>query len=551
MKKYGLLYLIAILFAFSSCQSTKDISEQGIAPFDWNAANMYFMLTDRFNNGDDSNDVNFGRKPNASTLRGFEGGDIRGVINKIEDGYFSKLGINAIWMTPIFEQIHGFVDEGTGETYGYHGYWTKDWTALDPNFGTMADLKELVSVAHQNGIRIVLDAVINHTGPVTEKDSVWDDEWVRTEPTCTYKNYDSTILCTLVENLPDVKTESMEDVELPKTLIAKWKSEGRYEQELAELNSYFEKTGLKRTPTNYIIKWLTDYVREFGIDGYRVDTVKHTEEGIWKDFKKACFTAFADWKANNADAVLDDNQFYIVGEVYGWSISNAFNYDYGDKQVNYYDNGFESLINFEFKYNAKDSYEAIFSKYSDRLNGDLKGLGVLNYLTSHDDGTPFDAERTKSFESATKLILSPGTSQVYYGDESARSLTVEGAIGDANLRSLMNWSEIESNPQIQKVLAHWQKLGQFRASHPAIGAGVHKMISENPYVFSRSYDKNNFSEIVVVGLDLPIGEKSLKVSFADETALLDTYSGTKCVVENGMVNLSSDFDIVLLEKIKQ
>jgi alpha-amylase len=69
-------------------------------------------------------------------LRGFEGGDLRGITDKINEGYFSDLGINAIWFTPIVEQVHGFVDEGTGKTYGYHGYWAKDWTAIDPNFGT-------------------------------------------------------------------------------------------------------------------------------------------------------------------------------------------------------------------------------------------------------------------------------------------------------------------------------------------------------------------------------------------------------------------------------
>ena len=86
-------------------------------------------MTDRFNNGDTSNDINFERNKETGILRGFEGGDIIGITQKIEDGYFNKLGINAIWFTPIVEQIHGSVDEGTGNSYGYHGYWAKDWTA--------------------------------------------------------------------------------------------------------------------------------------------------------------------------------------------------------------------------------------------------------------------------------------------------------------------------------------------------------------------------------------------------------------------------------------
>ena len=74
-------------------------------------------------------------------------------------------------------------------------------------------------------------------------------------------------------------------------------------------------------------------------------------------------------------------------------------------------------------------------------------------------------------ESANKLLLSPGISQVYYGDESARSLIIEGTVGDATLRSNMNWNKINSDKATQEILSHWQKLGQFRNDHPSIGAG--------------------------------------------------------------------------------
>ena len=91
-------------------------------PFIWEGANLYFLLTDRFNNGDQSNDVNFDRTKETGKLRGFKGGEIKGVTQKVKEGYFTDLGINAIWMTPIVEQIHGGTDEGTGVTYGFHGY---------------------------------------------------------------------------------------------------------------------------------------------------------------------------------------------------------------------------------------------------------------------------------------------------------------------------------------------------------------------------------------------------------------------------------------------
>jgi len=554
VKNYLTIILIAIVLFGCAEKPKKDTAEKKPdTHFVWEGANLYFLLTDRFNNGDASNDVNFDRTKETGKLRGFEGGDLKGITQKIEEGYFNDLGVNAIWMTPIVEQIHGGTDEGTGVTYGFHGYWAKDWTAIDPNYGTADDLKKLVETAHKNGIRVLLDAVINHTGPVTEQDPVWPNEWVRTSPQCDYTTYDSTITCTLVKNLPDIKTESNDNVELPPQLVEKWKAEGRYEQEVAELDAFFERTGHPRAPRFYIMKWLTDYITDFGIDGYRVDTVKHTEEFVWQEFKKECDYAFSKYKTDNPDKVMDDNEFYLVGEVYGYGISAGKAYDLGGTKINYFDNAFESLINFEFKWNAlQQDNETLFSRYSTILHNDLKGYGLLNYLASHDDGQPYDGNRDKPYETATKLLLAPGTSQTYYGDESARSLVIEGTVGDATLRSFMNWDDVKNNEETKNVLFQWQKLGQFRKNHPAVGAGVHEMISQSPYVFKRQYSNGNYSDKVVVGLDLPSGMKELNVSsvFNEGQKLRDAYSGMNATVTNGKINIDSKETIVLLEAIQ-
>ena len=556
-----IILTVAICLSVMTCKNTSNQEQTqdkveetttSSTPFVWEGANLYFLLTDRFNNGDISNDINFDRTKVPGKLRGFEGGDIKGITQKVKEGYFTDLGINAIWMTPIVEQIHGATDEGTGLSYGFHGYWTKDWTSIDPNYGTKEDLHELLKEAHAKGIRIVLDAVINHTGPVTEKDPVWPSDWVRTEPQCKYDNYENTITCTLVKNLPDIKTESNEEVELPPQLVEKWKAEGRYDQEVAELDSFFERTGHPRAPRFYIMKWLTDYITEFGIDGYRCDTVKHTEEYVWSEFKKECDYAFTEFKKNNPNKVIDNNDFYLVGEVYNYGISGGKYFDFGDKKVNYYDDMFTQQINFEFKWNAKElQAETLFRKYDQKLKNDLKGYGVLNYLSSHDDGQPFDPDRKKPFETANKLLLSPGASQVYYGDESARSLVIEGTVGDATLRSKMNWDEIATDDARKSILKHWQKLGQFRANHPAVGAGKHQMITAQPYYFYRTYQKGGFRDLVVIGLDVHKGAKSIDVSkmFKDGDNIRDAYSGKKTKVVDGRVVIDSEFDIVLLEKI--
>ena len=549
MKKISLLVLSFLLCGISFAQKKNPTTIK--TPFVWEASNVYFIVTDRFKNGDKNNDLTYNRNKPTGKLRGFEGGDIRGIIQKLDEGYFTNLGINVIWMTPVVEQIHDGVDEGTGFSYGFHGYWTRDWSALDPSYGTRKDLAELVQKAHAKRIRIMLDAVINHTGPVTSEDSVYPSDWVRTSPKCTYNSYDTYINCTLVENLPDVKTESNENVALPEFLANKWKQEGRYQKEVASLDAFFKETGYPRAPKYYIMKWLSDYITDFGIDGYRVDTAKHTTEDVWADFKKVCDKAFAKYKKKNPEKVLDSNGFFTIGEVYGYNIGNKKIYDFGDKKVNYFENGFTGLINFDFRNEAKMNYEELYSKYSNILQNDLKGNAVMNYVSSHDDSYPYDKKREKTFESGTKLLLAPGISQVYYGDESARLLDIEGTQGDATLRSNMNWDDIVNNATTKEVMAHWQKLGKFRKKHAAVGAGVHNQISAAPYVFSRSFRKGNYSDKVVVALDLEKGKKRIAVGtiFSNGTKVKDAYSGETATVVKGKVNLNTDFGIVLLEKL--
>ena len=550
IKKITTFALLALLICGNSfAQKKKTITTK--TPFLWENANVYFLLTDRFNNGDKTNDHTYNRTKETGKLRGFEGGDIRGVIQKLDEGYFDKLGTTVIWMTPIVEQIHDGVDEGTGFSYGFHGYWTRDWSSLDPSYGTKKDLAELVEKAHAKGIRIMLDAVINHTGPVTAEDPMYPSDWVRTSPKCTYQSYDTYINCTLVENLPDVKTESNDNVALPPFLVEKWKKEGRYDKEVAELDAFFKKTGYPRAPKYYIMKWLSDYITNYGIDGYRVDTAKHTKEDVWADFRKVCDLAFAEFKTKNPKKVLDTNPFFMVGEVYGYNIGGKKLYDFGDKKVNYFENGFTSLINFAFPYEAKMDYEELFSKYSSILNGDLKGTTVMNYVSSHDDSNPFDKKREKTLESATKLLLAPGISQTYYGDESARSLDISGTQGDATLRSFMNWEDIKTNPKTAEIELHWQKLSNFRKNHLAVGAGAHAQILSTPYVFSRTFDKEKLNDAVVIGLDLPNGQKEISVGtiFKNGTKVKEAYSGKTSVVKDGKVSLNTNFSILLLEKL--
>jgi alpha-amylase len=372
---------------------------------------------------------------------------------------------------------------------------------------------------------------------------------VRTTPQCTYRGYATTTDCTLVPTLPDVRTDRDDPVDLPQALLAKWDREGRRDREVAELDAFFERTGSPRAPRYYIIKWLTDWVREFGFDGYRVDTAKHFAEAVSAELKSEAALAFADWKRANPAKALDTLPFYMMGEVYGYELSQARTYDFGDRRVDFFAHGYDGLINFGFKRDATGSTDELFTRYSGALgDGALRGVAILNYVSSHDDGSPYDRDRADPLGAGTRLLLAPGGAQIYYGDELARPLNVAGAEGDANLRSVMNWSDLERGGRTLEVLRHWRKLGRFRQAHPAVGAGAHRRLQSEPYVFSRTLDRGGRVDRVVVALDHGVGAKSIPVGdvFPEGAELVDAYSGARGVVRSGAVALTTQFQVVLL-----
>lgn len=558
MKLTALTFSLALACGANiACAAETKPTPAGVRqPFLWENATVYFLLTDRFYNANPGNDLAYGRKADAAPQRGFAGGDLAGITAKIKQGYFKDLGVDVIWLTPPVEQIHAGTDEGSGKSYGFHGYWARDFTRVDANLGTEQEMREFVATAHAHGIRVLLDVVMNHLGPVTDSDPVWPGDWVRTGPACTYKDTASTVSCTLVENLPDIRTENdKSDVALPPALVEKWKAEGRYEKEMQELDAFFARTGWPRAPRYYLIKWHADWVRKYGVDGFRGDTVKHTEPEAWKELKQEASLAYEEWKRQHPAEKLGDQQFFMTAEVYNYAISHGaqFTLDGGQK-INFFGHGFDSMINFGFKFDANKSYEVLFSDYAARLHGPLQGKSVLNYISSHDDGSPYDAQRQRAFEAGTKLLLSPGAAQIYYGDETARVLAAPGAQGDAMLRSPMNWEALAGNSSVSgnrvaAVRAHWSKLGLFRRAHPAIGAGVHSKLADAPYTFARTYRKDGVADKVVVALDLPeTGRNAISVRgvFADGQRVKDYYSGKTAEVRDGKVQFDSKAAIALI-----
>ena len=244
----------------------------------------------------------------------------------------------------------------------------------------------------------------------------------------------------------------------------------------------------------------------------------------------------------------------MMGEVYNYGIGGFQHavagtraYDFGDTQVDFFDYGFDALINMGFATHARLPAPDLFQFYANELSGTLSGVGVLNYMSSHDDQSPLDPMRENAYENAIKLLLAPGGVQIYYGDELNRSLVVEGTTGDATLRSFMNWDALETEAG-RANLQHWQRLSNFRKNHFAIGAGQHSEHSWSPYVFSRTLNEGQISDKVLVGLaDQPFSVLNVHDVFEDGVRVRDAYHGDVIIVESGEVLFATPRKIALLE----
>lgn len=515
---------------------------------------VYFVVTDRFENGNPANDNSYGRKREASPREDvgtFHGGDLKGLTNKLKQGWFKALGVNALWITAPYEQIRGWVVGGNKEFkhYAYHGYYALDYTVLDQNMGTAEELREMVDTAHAQGIRVLFDVVMNHPGyldiqtakelnvkvlwPNAENASLrnyhgfidynnfgfgdwWGRDWVRAGLPG-YIDGGRDDISMQLAFLPDFRTDSKEAVKVPKFLRSK---PGTQAVDLPDT-----------TVRGYLIKWLTDWVRDYGIDGFRADTVKHVEPEAWAQLKVEGARALADWKAKNPSKKVDDAPFWMVGEFWG----------HGPERSKLHDGaGFDAMINFNFQERGRQfaQPETLFAEYAKLQAG--KPAQMLNYISSHDTEL-FD--RKKLIEAGAALLLAPGAVQIYYGDETARPAgPVPGSDPQQATRSDMNWADPDAT-----VLDHWRKLGSFRARHVALARGEHVRLADTPYVFSRIDRASGDAVVIAMGAagtaSIPVG-----TTFAEGQPVRDAYSGATGTVRSGTVALHAAGRYVLLER---
>jgi alpha-amylase len=560
---YQSAFALVVVLLCAGCAQTPDreavssaVAESRKPSFAENPI-VYFAITDRFYNGNSANDQSYGRQKDGKDEIGtFHGGDLAGLTAKLKAGYFNQLGINALWITAPYEQIHGWVQGGNAEFkhYAYHGYYALDFTRLDRNMGTPDELREFVDTAHARGIRVLFDVVMNHPGYADiqtlseylpellwkgwERYTLknyhkqinynsfdfgkwWGGDWVRSGLPG-YPEGGGTDLTKQLAYLPDFRTDSNEAVRLPFFLKERKKDTAAVD--------------LPNTPVRgYLVRWLSDWVSEYGIDGFRCDTVKHVDNQAWDELKDASTKALVQWKQKNPDKRIDDSPFWMVGEVF----------PHGVERSGYFDHGFDSLINFDFqgrKLADAAALDAVYDEYATALAAGRAGgknFDVMSYISSHDTSLyPRDQLR----EAGSALLLVPGGVQIFYGDETAR-LPGPATSSDPQqaTRSDMNWASINND-----LLAHWQKLGTFRSQHPAVAQGTHKRLSIDPYVFSRQSGSD-----IVVAVPKASGQVVIPVggAFKNGTKVRDAYSGRETVVANGTASLVAQ-GTVLLEVVR-
>jgi len=510
---------------------------------------VYHVLTDRYHSSSEDIDL---RPLDGENVGQYLGGDFRGVTEMIKSGWFNDLGINAILLSPPYEQVHGWVPSSDGgfKHFAYHGYFALDFTVVNPLFGTETDFADLVDTAHAWGLRVIIDVVMNHPGyadlqtladlniPVLKMgwesatcvdyhnyidyqsqgfEHWWGKDWVRAE----LPGYDvggDDEYTRQIHSLPDFKTESKAQVLPPDFLLNK-------------LNSRVSCLP-ESTVRGYLINWLIGWVERFGVDGFRCDSVRHVEPDAWLELRFAAEKA-RQCRARAAGHNIDScgPHFWMLGEVYGHGFSAGTFHDFG----------FNSVLNFQFQSEVQTgvSIAKIYQDYSMAAVGHSESIAV-SYISSHDT---FLFDRTDLILAGTKLLLCPGGVLMFYGDETARAPTLLDGVSVAeSTRSAMNWNSIDD-----VVLQHWRKVGQFRSRHMAIACGVHRVLSDCPYIFSRfdvesgdraimAIDAFGLLEINVVGL------------FAEGAKLVDAYTGAQVSVMHGKVEVSAK-GVVLLEQL--
>ncbi len=446
-------------------------------PGDWHFSVLYNLMVDRFLDGDPSN-TQKAPDEDVHPLANFIGGDLAGIIQKLEEGYFTNLGVSAIWISPLQLQPKNAYTEWippNRKFTGYHGYWPIAPRTIDPRYGTEEELKKLVDLAHQQGFKIILDFVSNH---VHEEHPYFKEhrDW-----------------------FGNVTTDKGE------MNIRNWSEETRlttWFDEFIPSFDYVAAPAAEKQVVEDACWWLETY----DLDGFRQDAVKHVPHSFWKSLT-------AEMKKR-----VPHKKLYQIGESFGSD----------DLILDYVNPGeLDAQFNFSIYFNARNPFvadKADFTFLSTLLSENIKTYQPINLMgnitSSHDqlrfiglaDGqvafsdngterTFFDPpQAVQSLNSYKKLasfhafnLSIPGVPVLYYGEE----IGLMGSGDPGNRRPMRFDDEITD---VEKTLKEeFATLNKLRSTYPSLSVGDYRLVYVDGPVFI--YEKYYFDEVILVAFN--------------------------------------------------
>lgn len=450
---------------------------------DWRDAILYFVVLDRFADGSAANN----RAVDPSAPGAFHGGDLAGLTAELDE--IAELGVTAIWVTPVVRNIEGFVTGAGFPDWAYHGYWADDFHSLDDRFGTEEELATLVAEAHRRGMKVLLDVVYNHAGygsrylsdPATRG-------WFRSEELGTCGADD---LTGCVAGLPDFKTERGE-------------------------------------VADYLMDAHLGLASRVGLDGFRLDTVKHVDHAFWRRHRE------------RTRAELGAG-FFLLGEVWGGEAASLDAWFAGDEMDAGFDFSFQGST---LAWLQGRGRTVAFARYLESRERVRPGHLLAHFLSSHDvpgalyllDG---DLER---FRLAASLQFAvSGIPTVYYGEEVARP----GGDWPAN-RGDMPWGERALRPgaglpRDEALRAEYRRWIALRRAHRALQAGSHRTLSAEGdlLVFAREHAPSGDAVLVAVnrGAEPARARVAVPAAWTGALDIRDALSGVRWELESNGAEL--------------
>ncbi|MBU1426202.1 MAG: alpha-glucosidase C-terminal domain-containing protein [Gammaproteobacteria bacterium] len=430
------------------------------AATDWSDEVVYFVLIDRFADGDRTNDRGVERRNPG----GFHGGDLKGLTGQLDE--LADLGITALWINPVQKQItQSFYASAPAKLgipefrhFGFHGYWIDDFTAMEPHFGSLDDLKKLVEEAHKRHIKVLLDVVYNHAGYGSSYASRRTSDgqgWLRTGE----GNCDVDPLTCAVGGLPDFRTE------LPEV-------------------------------RDYLLNANIGLAKQAGVDGFRLDTFKHIATDFWLEHRRRTREQLG-------------KDFFLLAEYWGGTAGSLDPFFERDE----IDAGFDFSFKGSCEAFANGRGRAVaYGSYLGSRHKVRKGYLLAHYLSSHDEPMALydlNGDKDKFRICAAIQMTSIGMPVIYYGEEVARA----GSEWPLN-RTDMPWGERDILPgkglaRDEAMRDFYKKLLHIRHRHSALTRGDYTLLTgpkDAVLAFLRQDEQYNDSVMVLVNREDKVSE---------------------------------------------